>query len=275
VEYTDVINHDTLTSFPNWTVADNNIVNNLQIDWHYDEDTGKYLQRSTYTNATSIANFGESNALKLQFKGVRSDLEGSAFIDSFANALLDRLANPNPEITVKTHIDKSLLNIADKTVLETTLLPNSNGQLNFADELEVIERAINYQTGDVSLKLAFTTFTGIRSCYIAPSDTIGTVNAQNSVTLGAGRGDMWQVGFKVRLWDNVANGYTSDTVNTISGITGDTITFENNFSTTLTTSHRLKFPDYDDATDAQKRYCFTGDNLLDFSDDGKRYKILT
>jgi hypothetical protein len=274
VDSTDVIDEDTLSDFPHWNVDESKVVNQINIDWDYNEATGKYEQLSQYADASSIATYGAKTALKFQIKGAKVALNGQAIVDSFANELLARLSFATPEIDVKTQIDKSLLNIADKTVLESSMLPDQNGALNFAEELEVINRAINYQTGDVSLKLAFTSFTGIRSCYICPSDTIALVNSQSSIDLGAGRGDLWQPGFKVKLWNNLTMAYETDPVNEIQSITADTLVFTTPFVTTLTTDHRIKFADYDSAAKSQKRYCFVGDNSLDFPDGGKRYSIL-
>lgn len=275
VDSLDIIDNDTVVDFPKWEVTDDKVTNEIQIEWDYSEGTGKYLEKVIFEDATSIALYGRKSPLRFKFKGVKASLNGLTFLTTFANSLLARLSIPTPEISVKTQIDKSLLNIADKSLFESNLLPDANGNLNFASELEVVNRAINYQTGDVSLKLAFTSFTGIRSCYIAPSDTIQSITSQKVVTLGAGRGDLWEAGFQVRLWNNLTNSYEPDSVNEIESITGDQITFVNNWATVLTTDHRIKFADYDDCNKSQKRYCFIGDNSLDFADGGKRYSILT
>lgn len=275
VESVDILNHESIVSFPQWSVTDNKIVNQIEIDWDYNEDTGKYAQRTVFTDQDSIDTYGKKSPLKFQFKSVRETSDGQDFIDEFGNAMLGRLANPLPEIEVSTQIDKSLLNIGDKTRLETDTLPNSSGQLNFGEELEVVSRTINYQTGDVKLKLAFTSFTGVRSCYICPSDTITVVTSQSVVEVGAGKGDLWAAGWKARLWDIVAKAYTADPVNEIASIDGDEITFVDPWATTLIASqHRIKFPDYDDATEEQKRYCFISPTGLDFSNSEKSYKIV-
>lgn len=273
VDASDVIDEDTTTQFPAWKVDENQITNQYEIAWDYDHETGEFLSRQLFTDPASIALYNEKTPLRYEFKAIRNLFGGQEFIEELAQDLLDRLSTPKPEITVRTHIDKSLLNIGDKSRLESSNLPNADGQLNFATELEVVQRAINYQTGDVSMRLAFTSFSDIRSCYIAPSDTIQSVLDQKNVILGAGRGALWSVGYKVRLWDNVGNAYLSDPVNEIEAISGDQITFVNSFTTTLLTTHRLKFPDYDDAATTQKRYCFIGINFSDFADGGKQYRI--
>ncbi len=271
VESVDIIDHDTITKFTDWSVDDNKIVNQISVEWDYNEDTGKYANKSDYSDADSIAQYDAKTPVKFQWKGVTAQ----EFVDDFAAAMLARLSVPTPEISFNTHIDKSLLNICEKTLLRTTKLPNSVGRLNFAEELEIISRGLNWQNGDVAFKLVFTSFTGERSCYIAPSSTFVAVDTQSVASVGAGQGDLWQAGWAVRLWDNVANEYTADPVNEIASVDGDEITFVDPWGTTLVASqHRLKFPDYDDAVAEQRRYCFINFTGEDFSNSEKSYKIL-
>lgn len=274
VETTDIIDEDTLTKNPSVSVDDNKIVNVIEIDWGYSELTGKYEQRSTFRNEDSIAAYGEKTSINFKFKGVQADLDGEDFVDQFGNALLDRLSLPSAEISVNTQVDKSLMNVGGKTLLRSTKIANASGVLNFAEETEIVSRAINYQTGDVQIKLAFTSFTGVRSCYLAPSATFVSAASDSVGTLGAGKGDLWQAGWKVRLWDNVAAEYATTQVNEIESIDGDEITFVDPWDVTLSADHRLKFPDYDDATAEQKRYCFISPTGLDFSSTEKSYKIV-
>lgn len=271
VDEEKIIDANTVTREPTWSVDSNYIVNEIDIDWGFHEGKGIFQNRSVYKDEQSISDFGLQQPISFSFKGPTTQ----AFVDDFANRLLARLSNPTPRITVETQIDKSILGMADKVILQGLRVPASNGTLQFAQELEILSRAINHETGDVKFKLAFTSFTDVRSCYIAPSDTINAVNSQSEIELAAGRGDAYEIGWVMRLWDNLAGDYTADPVNTILDITGDVLTFENNWATPLVANqHRIKFCDYDDASENQKRYCFIADNLLDFPDNTKSYKII-
>lgn len=273
VEEADITTHDTLTKLPQWTIDGYKITNQIQLSWDYDYSTGIFGTIQTYRDAASIALYGVQNPLTFSWKGVRRDIGGLAIVTRFLDQYFSRLAIPSPEITVATQLDKSLLNPGDKTILRTTKIPNKFGQLKFDAELEIASAGINWQAGEVTQKLLFTSFTGVRNCYLAPSDTFLSVQAQNQVTLGAGRGDLWQRFWAVRLWDKVAGDYTGDPVNFIASISGDVITFVNNWATTITTNHRLKFPDFDDAVDSQRRYCFINRAGFDFSTGQESYKI--
>lgn len=269
------IDENTIASYPQWEVDDNKIVNVIELDWDYNEATRSYSEKTIFKNAQSILDFGERDPFKLSFKGLRSSLNGLAILEDNAQRFLERFGTPNPEISFKTQIDKHLLNIGDKVLVQSSQIPTAAGNLQFATELEVISRGINFETGDVNFKLAFTSYSGIRGCYIAPSDRISTAINQKTITVPAGRGDCYSVGWKMVLWNEVTQSYTADPENEIVSIVGDTITFQNNFSTTLIpTTHRIKFADYDLVSQDQKRYCFISDSGLNFSDDTSTYRIL-
>lgn len=273
VEETDIIDEDSISKYPKWSVDDSKIVNSLKIAWDYQEGSNQYLRNDVYEDATSIAAYGRRAPLSFSFKGIKAALGGAAFIDDYQRILLTRLSQPVAEVSLSTHIDKSLQTIGDKALVKTGTIPSLDGTLNFATEMEIVERAINFQTGDVNFKLAFTSFTGIRSCYIAPSDLFSTVIAQDKVTAPVGRGAMYFVGWKVRLYNNLTRTYEADPVNEIASIASDTITFVTPWATTITTNHKLKFADYDDCVDTQKRYCFISDSGANFDDGKPTYRI--
>ena len=74
--------------------------------------------------------------------------------------------------------------------------------------------------------------------------------------------------------DEATRDWVGDPVNTITGISGDTITFENNWATTLINNdYKITFANYDDVTDQQKRFCFISDDGNNFSDGLPSYLI--
>ena len=269
------IDESSIASYPKWDVDDNKIVNVVEVQFDYDEGLNQYQTVKTFKDAQSILDFGERSPYRLKFKGIKTSLAGVSIIQNNIERFLLRFATPNPEISFKTHIDKHLLNVGDKTLVQSSQIPTEAGTLQFASDLEIISRGINFETGDVNFSLAFTSYTGIRGCYISPSDYITTVINQKTITVPAGRGDCYSVGWNLVLWNETTQSYESDPFNTIESIVGDTITFANNFSTTLQAGvHRLKFVDYDDATQDQRRYCYVSDSGLNFDDNSSTYRVL-
>ena len=272
VEDLNVIDHDSMVGEPDMIVEDTKIVNRIEISFGYDWGTKKYAFRKTYRDEDSIAEYGKSvSDLSFSFKGT----DDEAFVDDFAAALLERLSTPKPEVSVAAFISKSTINVGGKSRVESTKLPNADGELNFAVDMEVVKRSINFQTGEVRLTLVYTSNTDTRLGYISPADTIATIVSQSVITVGAGRGSYYRAGWKMRLKNISGNAYESDAVNTILSVSDDTITFENNWTTTLTTNHRIVFADYDQVVASQKRYAFWSPNASDdFSVLEKSYKIV-
>lgn len=273
VEDLNKVDHDSIVGEPALTVDDTKIVNRVEISYDYDYGTKKYRSREVFVDEASVATYGKSiSPLSFQWKGVSDD----AFVADFADNLLDRISTPKPEVEVRTFISKSTLNAGDKTRVETTRIPNERGELNFAYDMETIYRAINFQTGEVKLKLAYTSYSRSRLGYISPSDQIAAVVSQKRVTLGAGRTDLYREGWKLVIFDTVSGELVGDPVNEIAEIDGDDLVFTDDFVTTLTTDFVLLFADYDQVVESQKRYAFANPNSSDdFSASEKSYKIVS
>jgi hypothetical protein len=304
VEEVDVINEDTIVKYPKWAIDGTKVTNQLEIQWDYKDGTNVFLARSTYSDADSIATYGAQKALKFVFKGVKASLDGQALVDDFAQRLLARLSTPTPTISINTQIDKSLQTVGDKAYLVSSKIPAIDGTLNFASDLEIISRSINQTSGDVQFTLAFTSFTNIRSAFIAPSDLITSKITQRKINVAEGRGSKYLVGWYMRLWDEVNQVYTSDPANKIIAIDiaskylvnedgdrlvaedgspfiteqdepEDSITFQDAWATSISTpnNYRIRFVDYDGAIDSQKRYAFISDGGNDFADGKPSYKV--
>ena len=297
----DSINENTITTYPKWTADDTKIVNKLKINWDYDPATNTFLKYSELTDATSIATYGLRNPLSFNFNGVKSAYDGANIIADFARVLFARFSTPVPEVEVKTQIDRSLKNIGAKVYVESSKIPATTGGLNFASDMEITKRSINYQTQEVSLTLSFTSFTKIRSAFIAPSDLITYVGSQSQVGIPNGRSAKYRVGWYMRLWNELTRSYEADAPNMISSFTlnqnnlllesgfnilledgsglasdtapADLINFAAAWTTPLTVNHRLKFANYSEAEVTQKRYGFISAGGANFIDSKPTYKV--
>jgi hypothetical protein len=267
------LDHSLITKIPTYDVDDTKIFNKLRIEWNYSDASGKYQNLSEYTDATSLAEFGDRKPFSMKFKGVRNTLAGQSVVDKIAEIFFLRFAFPKPSVSFSAQMSSSIWLLGEKAFVESSLLPTSAGDLNFGDSLEIVNRAINYQTGDVSFKLSFNAMTGLRACFIAPSDTIQTITSQKIITVGAGRGDLYRTGWKMRLYSNVTRDYLGTQVNEIASVAGDTVTFVDDWVTTLATNQRIMFADYDQVSDQQKRFCFISDDGNTFTDGKPSYII--
>ncbi len=264
------LDSNQITKRPVYSVDETKIVNKLLIEWGYDWPTDKFTKINTYTDTDSITDFGEKKAVKLSFKGIQTQ----SIVDEIAHQFFQRFAYPKPQIAINTHMSASAWELVEKAKVNSNQIPTENGDLNFGESLEIIQKAINYETGDVRFQLTFTQFTGMRLCFLAPSDTIISFADQKTVDIGAGRGTQYRVGWKMKLYSNVTRNWVADPINTIVSIVGDTITFENNWATTLTNNdYKITFADYNDVVTQQKRFCFISDNGNTFTDGLPSYVI--
>lgn len=303
VDEDNVIDENTITKFPKWAIDGTKVTNQITVQWDYDEGTNMYNQKTVYSDQDSIDTYGLQK-LDAKFDGIKADLDGQNLVDDFAQRLLERLKTPTPTISVTTQIDKSLQNVGDKAYLVSSKIPSAVGTLDFASDLEIISRSINQTNGDVQFTLAFTSFTNIRSAFIAPSDLITSFVNQRKINIAGGRAQQYRVGWFMRLWDQTNQVYMPDPPNEITELVEaskylvtedgndrfiteegdffvtedeadeDTLIFANDWVTDLASGdYRIRFAGYDEAVTSQHRYCFISDNGNNFPDGKPTYRI--
>lgn len=267
-------NHDNIVKNPAFDVSDQKIFNRIKINWDYNDSSDNFLKTYEVSDSASITHFGEF-ILEIPLKGPKSSLNGLTLVQDIANQFLMRLASPQPEITLSSQIIASTALIGDKIDFESSLvIDNTTGLLALKSNLEVISRSINYQTGDVQTRLAFTWYSGMRQCFISPTDKILSVLSQQRATIVTGRTGLYRKTWVMRLWDDSIHQYASSQNNVISDIIGDDLIFQDPWGITLTTNHRFVFADHDQVVEQQKKFCFI-DNGGAFFDGGKQYQITT
>lgn len=266
------MNDDNVTKNPSFEVSDQKIFNKIRVNWAFLDDTETFTKVHEVSDEDSIDEFGEQ-ILELSVKGIQTLLDGQAIVEEIADQFLKRFYVPRPVISLAVQMSGSRALIGDKVDFESGLVVDiDTGLLGLEKDLEVISRAVNHQTGDVTTKLTWTWYSGMRQCYISPTDPIEAVIGQDRVTIPAGRSSLYRPGWVVRLWDDVAGDYVNGELNTILEISGNDLIFEGDWVVVLTTDMRIKFADYDDVSEQQKKYCFVGCGA-DFNDGGKLYQI--
>ena len=283
------IGENSISSFPKWDVSVRDIVSHIIIEYDYNDGTRKFEQKREFkTELTDADTIIVDKPLRVQYKAIRESLGGNAIVEEIGKRYLARFETPTPEISLQSHIDKSLLNVGDKVLLTSSQIPNASGSLNFADTLEIVSRALNYVTGDVTFKLQYTSYAGIRGAYIAPCTSIVGVQSQQAFEFPAGRASEYEIGWKVRLWDKTIEAdyggntftvgeYTGDGVRTIVDIDvdNDIIFIDAPFVTILDPlKHAIRFATYDEVNSSQKKFAFVGESTGgDFDDGSSAYKI--
>jgi hypothetical protein len=255
---------------PSYSVTDDKVINRVKIFFDYNDSKKDYEEVLEQEDTDSITAFGATAFKEFKFKGIR--LRATAV--SIANLFLARFSVPRPDISVDAMNSVSNLTIGDKTELFSKRLPADDGTLNFVSTLEILKKSYNIATGTVKYQLAFTSFSGLRQCFIAPSDTVITFVDQKTVNLATGRTDHYRVGWKMKLYSNNTRDYLGPQVNTIASITGDQIVFEEDWLYPLVDLvSRIMFADYDEVIEQQKKFCFINEENNDFDDGNRAYQV--
>jgi len=276
-----ILDESSIVGTPTWKLDETKVVNRIEISYDFNLATQKYESLAVYEDPDSIAKFGKKKPYKIKFEGVTSALNGGAIVSDRANRLLGRLSTARGSITVSSHFDASTLDIGGNVQLVHRFLPQQGGTLGFSDRLEIMSRSIDLKKAIVKTKLDFTSYTGIRIAFIAPSPRITNVISSKSVEVD--NAECLKVGYLIKLFkdgpivdgDPTIGSYLPDDINIIESIVGNVVNFTSDFVSVLGTDIVLKMADYDEANEEQKaRYAFIGDNSGFFNDGSKSYQII-
>lgn len=259
---------------PPWKIGSDKVVNEIEIEWGYNEGLKTFSRISRFDDSDSQTKFNKKKTLKYQFKGVKSDLDGSTIVTNMGARLLARTKNTQADIKVTSFFNNSDLKIGEDVAVTHRFLPQQGGGLGMSDQrLEIMSKAFDFDNKRVKFSLQFTSFSNLRVGLIAPSPFIVSVIDQKTFTVPIG--SQYKAGYFLRLWNTTSNDYYTDTAIEIESVVGNTITMKSDFTTTLTTSVKVKFPVYSESSSVQVgKYAYTCPNSGFFNDTTKCYEII-
>jgi hypothetical protein len=277
-----IIDESTIVGTPTWGLTMDKIVNVVEVYYDYNLATEKYETKEVFKDLDSIALYGEKKALKLELLGVTSALAGAGIATDRAGRLLSRLSTARGKIDFTAQLDASIYPVGTNIQLIHRYLPQQGGTLGFSDRLEIMSRDLDLKNGRVRIRLEFTSYTGIRIAFIAPSPKITAITDQKTFTVDDG--SLLRKGYVMTLFedgpldlegDPTPGSYLPDSPNVIESVVGNVVTMREEFTSTLEVGLWLKFADYDHASEEQKaRYAFIGPNSGVFDDGSKTYQIV-
>ena len=281
-EEVNLLDESMIVGTPTWSLDESKIVNKIEVSYDFNVATQNFESLATFQDDDSITNFGAKKPLRLKFEGVKTTLDGGSIVTDRATRLLGRLSTARGKINVTSHFGASNYEIGGNVQLVHRFLPQQGGTLGFSDRLEIMSRSIDLAKATVKTSLEFTSYTGIRLAFIAPSPRIVSVVDQKTIVVD--NADCLKEGFSIKLFkdgplDGLNNptigSYLPDDANLIQSITGNEVTFTSDFVSVLGTDITLKMSDYDLASEEQKaRYGFIGFNTGFFADGSKSYQII-
>jgi hypothetical protein len=277
-----VIDESTIIGTPTWGLTVDKIINAVEVFYNYNYITKKYETKETFKDLDSIALYGEKKALSLELIGVTGALDGNSIATDRAGRLLSRLSTARGKIDLTAQIDTSIHSIGAAVQLLHRFLPQQGGTLGFSDRLEVMSRDLDFKSATVKFKLEFTSYTGIRIAFIAPSPKITALDNQKTFTVNDA--SLLRVGYVMQLFQDgpldlesnpTEGSYLPDLPNVIESIVGNIVTMRDDFISTLALGLWFKFADYDNVNELQRaRFAFVGQNAGFFFDGSKTYQVV-
>ena len=267
-----VIDSDVILASPKptWKLSENRLFNSFVVEYFFNEGTGTYAKTKQFNNTNSQAIHGIRTTSNFKFKGITSD----GVAQERGNRLLARFSTPQSEISCSQFLKTYNTPVGEKVNFSHPDLPAAGGGKGLAGELELLKRAIDYATGVVQASYVFTSYINLRRGLIAPSDTVVSVLASNKITVGSGRGVLYKTGYVLNLYSNVTCLVIDGSNNTITDVTGDTITFANPFTGLAAGTTSIRFADYDFSSETQQaKYMYIVGGSGVFADGSGGYKI--
>ena len=271
-----MIDEGDIIGTPTFRLSKDKIQNDILIFFDYNPVNGKYESERRYEDMESISLFGRQKPLKLYLRGVKTSLDGIGIADNRGNRLLSRLSTPRGYIEASVRLKGINIPIGSGVQVNHRYLPQQGGTLGMDDRLELMSYGVDLSRQQVRLRLEYTSYTGIRVPFIAPSPEIVMINGQDSVVIDDTTG--LKEGYAVKLFFKNSEGlgnYASGQVNFIKSITGPVVSFRDLWIEPLLTNMIIKIADYDEVNEEQRsRYGFIGKNTGVFFDGSKSYQVI-
>lgn len=265
----------TLKDTPMHQLSKNEIQTVVRVRWGWVEGLQKFTRTNVFkADDDTIATFGEIKGATLDIKGAQPADNGGAIITDRANRYLERFSTPRAQVSLSAFMSEFKHNIGDKIRVTAKHLPQEGGGLGMSSVIELVNRSVDLATGIVKLGFRFTSYSNIRIGIISPSPILNlTITDQKTVEVPDGA--CYAVGYKIRLFNVLTRTYAPDPVNTITAINGNFLTFENDFTTTLSADYALFFADYDESSaEQQSKYAYIAPDTDVFADGTKAYQII-
>lgn len=267
------INESSIIGTPTWSINSDKIINRVIVFYDFNYGSGVFETEETFNDLESQDLFNTIKTKKLKWKGVTTALDGNSIAANRAGRTLARLATARGSVKIRAHIDATEVPIGKNALIAHRYLPQEGGSLGMSQQLEIQSNAVDLSKAIVTLNLEFTSYSGIRAAFIAPSPFISNIVDQK--TFSVPDGNCYRVDDVLLLWDSLTRDYFPDLINVIESIDGNIITMKNDWTTPLLETAKLKVADFEDASALQKaRFAFVGDNSGSFPDGSKSYQIL-
>lgn len=272
---TRAIGEDDIRGVPSYDVTGNNIINTVYVKYDYDHGRDTFLTTDIFTDDKSIDLYG-AKSITFEYKGIHTTNGGNLTVSNRSTRLLSKLGFPIAKLSVSTHFTMFSAFPSEIINLSHRYLPARGRTLGVNDIMEITAVGASNLKNDpqMNIKCEYTSFGIFRVGIISPSPLI--VSNTNQKIFEVPLGSLFEVGYKLVLFDSVNEEYYADAINTISAIDGNEITMVADFTTDLATAGvRVFFADYDECSEDQKNnYAFISPDTNEFLDEKDAYRII-
>jgi len=130
------------------------VANQFEMDWNWSEVREDYTRPTTFVDATSIGIHQDANPIKLRFRGLHGSLHTESVAKRILQRLRDRYAAPPAEMTIKCMPHLNSLEVGDIVRVNYSKIREHTSDNETLDKsFEVQQRTVNWQSGEVLLKL--------------------------------------------------------------------------------------------------------------------------
>src|SRR3990167_2605558 len=266
-------------------VDDSKVKNVVEMHYGYSYETGEFSRINRVTDTESITNYGQKEPYIVEAKGVPATAAGDTIAADRTERWLARFANATPNISLNAFFGNALTLIGERILL-TYDLPTEVGNRVFSKELEVIKKGMDIEKGLINFNLAFTNYSGLRECFISPSEIVSGYTGMFTHFVAGDVTSRWKVGWGYKIYDlaGAAVGtYELDSITYSAGPDRTSFVYSGAVGIPADpTGFRLKFPNQDDTfttkggdalTAEQRRYGFISDDAANFPDGTRPYQI--
>ncbi len=129
------------------------IFNYIEIQWNWDDTKERFTRRNSLVDATSLAVNGQSKKLDFKFRGLHGSRSSTETIGERFNAFRDRYTGPPLRMSVVALPSMNVLEVGDTVRVNLDDINDYNTDASLDRTFEVQNVAVNWVTGNVSLKL--------------------------------------------------------------------------------------------------------------------------
>ena len=145
---------DNIISYSELTHSMQDVINQISIDWNYDERKKDYTRRNLLIDTSSIATHGANDPLELELRTVYGDKTTYETLKSQFDSLRDRFAGPPLELQLTLLPSQNDLEVGDIVRVNLDQIRDyNNATISLDRNFEITQTNVDWVSGNVVINL--------------------------------------------------------------------------------------------------------------------------